>query len=429
MYSQPILWQKLEENKWVGRIIFVITFLLFCLAFRRYILDSTKILTTSQIAMSDFEAYLYAARAITLNENLYTYNQQVGVFPYEYPPTLAILLVPLAYLSPLAAQRIWLLANQLLLGGALFLSLNVINQRLSNWKLLLLGCIIFGFYPLYTNLKLGQVGVILYFLVALTFWLWHKRRRVLAGLCLGLAGAIKVIPLGLVVYFLWKREYRVALYTMLFSLVIQLVPDLVFGTVWLASYIEAFPSFYQIENPLYFGNQSFYGFFARFFFETMGGVSSRETALITRVLAFISGAIVFACTIVLSQRDKKASHTEVEILEIGGILIAIVLLNPISWHHHFVWLLFISPSLIYHLSEQIRLDSSFRGFTLVILSLVAFALLSQPFRLPRILGYEISDQGLLATLLKSLVFYGTLLIWGVVISLLHTFRKQGEIEL
>lgn len=421
MLSQSFL-HRIERNRWVERAVLIALLLLFCVALGRYILDSVNALTMSQV-MIDFEDYLYAARAITLDENPYTYNQEMGILSYKYPPTLALLLVPLAHLSTLTAQRVWLVVNHLLLGGALLLSLSTVRQRLSLRQLLLMGVATFGFYPIYTNLKLGQVGVVLYFLIALMFWLWQKKEFALAGLCLALAGAIKVIPLGLVAYFLWKKEYRVAVYSVLFFLMIQIVPDVIFGTRWLASYFEAFPTFYQIEKPAYFANQSFYGFFVRLL-EAVRYTSSIGTTLLARALALVPAAILFGYSILLSRRDRRGTHKEAAALEVGGVLMAITLLNPISWHHYFVWMLFILPVLIHHLTCQVRQSSALKDLLPAILSLIAFVLLSQPFRLPRLLGYEVSDPGLVATFLKSLIFYGTLLVWGVGISLLHAFRRQ-----
>jgi hypothetical protein len=143
-----------------------------------------------------------------------------------------------------------------------------------------------------------------------------------------------------------------------------------------------------------------------------------------RALTIISGAIVLITSFVFCRRDQRVLNAEIMALEVEGILVTITLLNPVSWHHYFIWLLFVSPVLVDRLSELIHLGRSFKSLALTGLSLVAFVFLSQPFRLPRMMGYEMSDQSLSAVLMQSLILCGTLLVWGIILSLLNISRKQ-----
>lgn len=57
---------------------------------------------------------------------------------------------------------------------------------------------------------LGQVGLLLLFLVVTTWFLVERDREWIAGAALGLAALIKILPAALIVFFLLKRRWRVA---------------------------------------------------------------------------------------------------------------------------------------------------------------------------------------------------------------------------
>ncbi len=57
---------------------------------------------------------------------------------------------------------------------------------------------------------LGQVGLLLLFLVVATWFLVERGKEWVAGLALGLAALIKLLPAALIVFFLLKRRWRVA---------------------------------------------------------------------------------------------------------------------------------------------------------------------------------------------------------------------------
>jgi hypothetical protein len=57
---------------------------------------------------------------------------------------------------------------------------------------------------------LGQVGLLLLFLVVATWFLVERGREWPAGVALGLATVIKLLPAALIVFFLLKRRWRVA---------------------------------------------------------------------------------------------------------------------------------------------------------------------------------------------------------------------------
>src|SRR2546428_10583980 len=59
-------------------------------------------------------------------------------------------------------------------------------------------------------LELGQVNALMFILLAVFFALYRGGRDVPAGLVLGLSIAIRLHPAMLVLYLMWRREFRTA---------------------------------------------------------------------------------------------------------------------------------------------------------------------------------------------------------------------------
>lgn len=126
------------------------------------------------------------------------------------PPAVALILWPLAGLSPENARWIWTLTNGVLLGlagGILFRA--VARTRLvSGWLWLALSALALAYAPLAENFRFGQVYVFLLFLYAIGLWALIAEQETLAGFGLGLAGVLKVSGLPIWLLLLTRRRPR-----------------------------------------------------------------------------------------------------------------------------------------------------------------------------------------------------------------------------
>jgi hypothetical protein len=142
-------------------------------------------------------------------------------WPYRYPPLTAELFLPLTALGWAMALIVFETISAIaFIGGALLVGRALGGGRhtaAALGALLLCG-------PAWLTLSSGQINGLLYLFVALAFW-GLCRRRVWA-LALGLAAgtALKVLPGALVVWLLWTRRWRAALYSLGFLAVILFVP-------------------------------------------------------------------------------------------------------------------------------------------------------------------------------------------------------------
>ncbi len=134
---------------------------------------------------------------------------ELGV--HNYLPAFTILMTPWSLLPlevalvcftllslGLLAATVWMLERELVGGTAM---------RPSPATLAALGLLL----PYVTSCSvLGALGLVLLFLIAATWHLAHRGRDELAGIALGLAAVIKLLPALLILYFLLVRRWRVA---------------------------------------------------------------------------------------------------------------------------------------------------------------------------------------------------------------------------
>ena len=170
----------------------------------------------------DFSAYWLAGRHLLNGEPIYTAAQLAGEyvpqgqFLYLYPPFLAVLAIPFAWLSPGAygpAAGLWFL------GGAAITVAVVLGvgrlERLAptRERTLLLLAAAFAFPPLVGELVLGNVHLLLVGLLALAWWgvrIGGRRGDALAGVAIGAASLVKLFPALLVLWLLLTGRRRAA---------------------------------------------------------------------------------------------------------------------------------------------------------------------------------------------------------------------------
>ena len=128
---------------------------------------------------------------------------------YIQPPTSALSLLPLTVLPWRDASRVYLAINHLLLLAGVGLSLYTLRPRLSLPWLIAGASVIVAFYSqIYASFSLGQVDAGLLLLFSIAFWAYCRDKQAITGSAIAIAAAIKLVPALLLLYFLWKRQYR-----------------------------------------------------------------------------------------------------------------------------------------------------------------------------------------------------------------------------
>jgi hypothetical protein len=130
---------------------------------------------------------------------------------YIQPPTSAMSLLPLTWLPWRDATRVYLVLNHLLLFAAVGLALVMLKPALP-WRWVVAGASLLLMLAgqILGSFALGQVDASVTLLLVLGFWGLTRSNAAVAGSAVALAAAMKLIPALLVLYFIWKREYRAA---------------------------------------------------------------------------------------------------------------------------------------------------------------------------------------------------------------------------
>jgi len=250
--------------------------------------------------------------------------------PFTYPPLAAVLFVPLTLL-PLPAGLAVLTAASL---AALAFVAGLVAQRIG-WQprlgvLAVCGVVVvaLALEPVRETLRFGQINLILMAMVAADCLL--RRTPWPRGLLIGLAAAVKLTPAVFVLFFLPGREWKPPVTALAAfvgaSLVGAALAPSGWGSYWFGVLLE--PD--RIGGAGYAGNQSLRGVLHR-----LALPQSVETiAWVALVVAALAAGWVAVVRLRRAGRDTEAMLV---VAAVG------LLCSPISWSHHWVWVV---PALV-----------------------------------------------------------------------------------
>jgi hypothetical protein len=209
--------------------------------------------------MGDLEVFLRAGWAVRSGADVYTILDSKG-FHYHYPPLFAILMAPLAdpppgehgwYVPYAVSVGLWYVLSVLCLVPAVHGLASALEQSSPDpavraqppgcrrWWLLRLLPLATCLPAVGSSLARGQVSVLLLLLLCGMAAALLRRRHAQAGLWLAGAICLKVIPVFLVLYPLYRRDWR-CLAGCAAGLVVGLgvIPAAVFGPARTLAYYE-----------------------------------------------------------------------------------------------------------------------------------------------------------------------------------------------
>jgi Glycosyltransferase family 87 len=268
----------------------------------------------------DFSVYLWGGHAIIHDGRLYL-DRAHGHW-FTYPPFAAVVFVPVSLLPVVAARLLWELVSV-----AAFVAACVTTLKLAGWRptrTAVAAVVAAGLLlePVYHTLFAGQINTILLALVLADVWRVARGRR--AGIGVGIAAAIKLTPAIFVLVFLLARRTRAAVTAVITFAACGLVGYLVAPAASRLYWTRFFYDTSRIDAP-YIGNQSPYGAAIRLF----GGIGHvGHWYLLVSVMAGVTG---LAAAAVFARREDWLSAVAVT----GATSL---LVSPISWTHHWVWI-------------------------------------------------------------------------------------------
>lgn len=278
----------------------------------------------------DLLAYRAGAEAWLEDEaNLYTDALIVDGFPlpFAYPPIAAVLFVPFLVVPlPVAAVLFGLIGLTALTATTLLAARSVHGD---GRRAVVLGLAVAAasilIEPVWSTVSAGQINLILLGLVVADC-LRPDSRRLPRGVLIGFAAAIKLTPLIFLLFFLLRKQWRPILTAVGTFAAATLIG---FAVAPGASMHYFFGGGLFDDRRVGFGwwpmNQSIRGVLTRFGIE--GTVGS--------VVWVLLGLVALAAVWVAAHRARKAGNDLLALTLVGllGLLV-----SPISWTHHWVWI-------------------------------------------------------------------------------------------
>ena len=270
----------------------------------------------------------------------------------RYPPTVRVLLAPLAALPIPVAAAVWALGSLVAI-----LSVPGLLERLSDVPVREQALAWLATLPLVIDaLIMGQSDPINLFLVTAGLVLAREARPVLGAGLIGLAGMIKVLPLA----FWWVLVVRRRLWGAVAGAILTLVASVVLLTGlagWgkgLHSIVEWHKSLVETEGPwalvarddsLRENNESLPVVLARTFGDLDPDLTRNAVPLahlplrLIWVLWMAILAVMAATWLACAWRTRRAEHGQMWLGMFGLTAALMLAATPIAWPHYFMWFL------------------------------------------------------------------------------------------
>src|ERR1051326_2434739 len=305
-------------------------------------------------AASDVPQYRGAARAILDGTNLYEVTNKKGS-PYSGPPALAVAMLPLVLFNEFWGSLLWYVLTVLISIHTIWLCTQIGRKfwpvaGSQRFWLYSLACLLV--LPQFWNgLRWQNVSLLVSYLLIASLWLDMNDRPCWAGLCLAGGIVLKVFPALLIVYFIWKRRFRVTAFAALWSIVLLVViPGAVMGWKQNMSYLRqwwtqvclsasapdmatgsaVFKRAYGLGRT---NNHSVQGVLYRLVAGSGGTDDSRMDRL-----ARLAGRAVAACLLLVSAypmwRGRAEKDQRRSVLEYCLALLLMLLISPVTLFHY-----------------------------------------------------------------------------------------------
>jgi alpha-1,2-mannosyltransferase len=159
----------------------------------------------------DFGAYLAAAHALATHTDLYYQfihqPPNVALSGFDYPPVVAFLLQPLAWIPAHVAATLWLWLTIVCTGAAAAITAYELLPR--TWPRIEIVALATFLYSAATyNYWHGQMNPIIFMLLALALRAWLHGQQARFGVLIGIAASIKLAPIILIVLIVRRGWWR-----------------------------------------------------------------------------------------------------------------------------------------------------------------------------------------------------------------------------
>ena len=288
---------------------------------------------------TDFGVYYASARAAAHGLNPFERQAvaaelahlqiKTGLNEYLYPAPFLVFLQPLLAFSLPVAHKIFISLSYLFLIGSVLLLWLSFKKAGYALPFCILTIISLMFTPIWSNLAINQANLVVLFLLCASLFFMVHGRDAAAGVSLGLAVMVKIMPALLFVYFLVRRQWHALLGGLAAVLSLEIVSWLYFGRL-LDLYLPGALMSHSSRELHYWVNMA------------VPALLVRATGLpgtgVLKVCEFFLAAGIVAPTVYFLWKCRRAEGSE-RLLLFGLLITDFLILQTILFTHHLVVLL------------------------------------------------------------------------------------------
>jgi hypothetical protein len=328
----------------------------------------------------DFTVFWYTTKDLVAGKNPYL-NEKIFT-GLGYPANTLLFYLPFLPFSYKQAQAIFILISVGVIVVTVFLSLKLSIEKIDRYALLLALSLTFLSFPTKFTLGMGQNNAIALFLVLLSLFFYQKKKVYLSGILLGVSVGLKTIFGFFFLFYVLKREWKLLLWAITPILVsimlVAVINDINLYQYWVTKVI---PPLLNLEGREIYYNQGLMGFISR----------------ITVNIALLKSASLLLSIALVVLAVKRTLEKANEKLQFSLFIIVLLLIDSMSWQHHFVWLIF--PFVL-----LTTLAIKKKRVTTLMLIGASYVLVSWNFKNP------VNFLGFPKSLILSNTFYGALIL-------------------
>ncbi len=300
----------------------------------------------------DFMGYVHAGNAVLNGTNIY------ADYLNTWPPFFSIFSVPIAIahnMSPVFTRLLWLVGILIAWFGIIRISANFTYNKglqlwkksgsslsLIDWKILLPFLFVLRF--IIDDLSNIQINSYLLLCSLVVVSLHHKGKDIRAGALLGLIISLKVYPIFILLFFLWKRKFRLVGVAVVTIFMTVLASFVVFGVEQAQFFINDWLTNKAMgETILTHKNQSIFPLLEGLFSEQSRGLDIYYNLLdvdhhVAKKLSYVVVGILALIPAFLLRYRTRDRNSPVPFGQLAFVFAAIPMVSPLAWKYYFVFL-------------------------------------------------------------------------------------------
>lgn len=359
--------------------------------------------------VSSYDRVGQQALAIALVDPRRVHWYQGVLDSYTLPPSETLALLPMSFIPwPAAGVVWWAFLHLCYLAIVSLLIFDLRRNGASVTRLLIAASLAAWLIPAQTSIELGQLDMPLLLLVVLARE-WSLRRPGWAGASLGLAGALKISPAGLLGYFVLRRKWRAVLTGAMAGLGLIVLSLIVIGpAAWQTWLTTILPELLRGSTSYASQNFTALGYFLTVtpdWFHSIDSPPATSPALwIGRSLSLVTVVAVVLVTL------RYVKDTDPVGWDLGyGLFVPVILIiSSLAWEHYYTWLYL---PFVMLLNPRLKFDRL--GWLFIALFALAYLLIILPDRF-HVFDAALYDRWWTLRLLLPLKVYGSIILAGLV---------------